>query len=355
MLRGSVRQNSKTDSAKAAGLAQLQVQLAQAEVDLLTADAAKKTAATKTRDQAKKAIASGNFPAYAPLRGSQRALDQKTHKIQQYSPIYSKISTGRRTALAGWITHRDKPLTARVAVNHIWMRHFGTPLVDSVFDFGRRAPKPLHQDLLDYLAVELIESNWSMKHLHRLILTSDAWQRSSSNLNADSKTLAADPENHYYWRMNHRRMQSPALRDSLLYLSGRLDLKRGGPPVKSGPNVLRRSLYLFHARDGRDKFVSTFDDADVFGCYRRSESIVPQQALAMMNSRDAIESAKQIQAQSNADLPDADFARNMFLRVLARTPSEKELRACELFLKENSARASFVHALINHNDFLVIR
>ena len=333
----------------------LQVALAQAEVDLLKADANKKADAAKKKNQAQAALKSENLPALTPLRGSQRALDQSSHKASQYAPIYPQTSTGRRTALARWITHRDNPLSARVAVNHIWTRHFGTPLVESVFDFGRRSPQPLHQELLDYLAIELIESGWSMKHLHRLILKSKTWQRSSSNLGADPVTLTEDPENHYYWRMNNRRMESQVLRDSLFSLSGRLDLTPGGPSVQPGPNVRRRSLYLFHSRDSRDKFLSTFDDADVFNCYRRSESIVPQQALAMMNSREAIESAGLITSRFNVDLTDVEFARSAFQQLLARPPSETETQACLAFLKANSDRVQFIHALLNHNDFQVIR
>ncbi len=344
-----------SEAMEIAGRMQLQVQLAQAELELLKADSAKQPAAVKRRDQAQAALTSGELPAHAPLRGSRRALDLGKHTASQYAPVYSKTSTGRRTALARWITDRDNPLAARVAVNHIWSRHFGTPLVETVFDFGRQASAPLHQDLLDYLAVELIESGWSMKHIHRLILNSNAWQRSSSNLDADQQTLASDPENQYYWRMNGRRMESQVLRDSLLHLAGQLDLTRGGPSVTPGPNVHRRSLYLFHSRDGRDKFVSTFDDADIFGCYRRGESIVPQQALAMMNSREAIDAASQINSQLNAELTDAQFAAAIFLQLLGRTPSETETRACLAFLKVTPDRVQFVHALLNHNDFQVIR
>ena len=333
----------------------LQATLAKAEVDLIKADAGKRANALKQKQAAQSALASEKLPTLPPLRGSQRALDQSSHQASQYPPIYSPTSTGRRTALANWITHRDNPLTARVAVNHIWTRHFGSPLVESVFDFGRRSPQPLHQDLLDYLAIELIESNWSMKHLHRLILKSKTWQRSSSNLDADPNTLTGDPENHYYWRMNNRKMESQVLRDSLLHLSGQLDLTTGGPSVQAGPNVRRRSLYLFHSRDGRDKFVSVFDDADVFSCYRRNESIVPQQALALMNSREAIESATLIASRFNANLTDMEFAKTVFLQLLARPPSEPELAACVDFLKLTPKRIQFVHALLNHNDFQVIR
>jgi hypothetical protein len=343
------------DSSSLASRMQLQAELAQAEVDLLSADATKKADAEKKKAAALAALESANLPPHQPLRGSQRALDQSSHTASQYAAVYPQTSTGRRTALAQWITHRDNPLTARVAVNHIWTRHFGTPLVETVFDFGRQAPQPLHNDLLDYLALELIESGWSMKHLHRLILTSKAWQRSSSNLDADHDTIADDPENHYYWRMNNRRMESQLIRDSLLHLSRRLDISLGGPSVLSAPDVRRRSLYLIHSRDGNDKFVSTFDDADVFNCYRRSESIVPQQALAMMNSREAFEAAKHITTRFDAGMTDDTFARNAFMLLLARHPSESELQACLAFLKTTPDRVQFIHALLNHNDFQVIR
>ena len=150
-------------------------------------------------------------------------------------------------------------------------------------------------------------------------------------------------------------MESQVLRDSLFQLSGQLDLTAGGPSVQAGPNVRRRSLYLFHSRDGRDKFVSIFDDAVVFHCYRRNESIVPQQALALMNSREAIESAGLIASRLNADLTDTEFARAAFLQLLARPPSKQEVAACLDFLKANPERSQFVHVLLNHNDFQVIR
>lgn len=354
-LKLGVETDHANDLLKNSGRLQLQLQVAKAEVDLLATEKKKKADAEKRKTQALAALTAGEFAEHTPLRGSERALNQKTDNATQFAPVYPRTSTGRRTALARWITHRDNPLTARVAVNHIWMRHFGTPLVESVFDFGRRSPAPLHQDLLDYLAIELIESGWSMKHVHRLILTSKAWQRSSSNLSADKQTFAKDSDNRYYWRMNNRRMESQAIRDSLLHLAGKLDQTQGGPSIQPSPTVRRRSVYLFHSRDGRDKFMSTFDDADVFACYRRSESIVPQQALAMMNSHGANEAAGDIAARLAPDLSDKEFAEAAFLQILARPPSANELEACLAFLTEKHDRTRFVHALLNHNDFQVIR
>ena len=337
------------------GQRQWDLALANAELELLKASAQTKPSAEQKVSQIKEKMARGEYPEIEPLRGSQRALDQGTHKASQYSPTYPKTSTGRRTALARWMIHRQNPLTARVAVNHIWTRHFGRPLVEPVFDFGRRTPAPRHQALLDYLAVELIESGWSMKHLHRMILNSQTWQRASSNLGADPTTFEKDPTNDFYWRMNSRPMDSQVIRDSLLALSGQLDLKRGGPSIPPGPNVKRRSLYLVHSRDGRDKFVANFDDADVFQCYRRDESIIPQRALAMMNSREANQAAAQIVEQFKS-LPDSRrFAEATFELVLSRKPSPAELDACLGFLQANPDRIRLVHALLNHNDFQVIR
>ena len=332
----------------------LEVNLAKAKVESYN---------TKTAAQAEETIKkleadreAGNFPSYQPLVVSIVSLVKTQNEdALPAGEGYPKTSSGRRTALADWLIHRDHPLTARVAVNHIWLRHFSTPLVSSVTDFGLRSPKPLHHDLLNYLSAELIESGWDMKHLHRLILSSKTWQRSSSNLKADPNTLAVDASNQNYWRMNSRRMEAQVLRDSLLYIGGTLDLTLGGPPVMASPDVRRRSLYYFHSRDGRSKFLTTFDDADVFACYRRSESIVPQQALAMMNSQLATASAKQITTTFNSDLTREAFVQAAFLKILARKPNETELTVSLAYLEKQPNREHFINALINLNDFVMIR
>ena len=341
-------------SAEAVGTSQIEAGLAKAKVDLF--DSKKSAEAEKTIKKLEADLKSGKFPDREPLPFSQLSLINTPNKDALPSDGgYPKTSSGRRTALANWLTHRDHPLTARVAVNHIWLRHFGTPLVETVNDFGLRAPRPLHQDLLDYLAVEFIESGWDMKHLHRLMLTSKAWQRSSSNLAADKKTLDADPGNDHYWRMNGRRMEAQVVRDSLLYLAGTLDLAQRGPSVTPSPGARRRSLYFFHSRDGRSRFLETFDDADVFACYRRSESIVPQQALAMMNSQTASTSAKQIAAEFETNMSPEAFVRAAFSKILARPPVPVELAESLAYLNEQPKREHFIHALINLNDFLMIR
>lgn len=332
-----------------------------ARVGVLTAEAGKLKAAEKTLKTAEAKLKKSDAK-YKSLRGSYKALETPEHKEPQYAATYAKTSTGRRLALAQWMISRQNPLTARVAVNHIWLRHFGEPLVESVDDFGLRAPRPEHAELLDYLAAELIESGWSMKHLHELIVTSKAWRRTSSNLNADPATLAKDSNNHFYWRMNSHRMESEVIRDSLLNLAGTLDPKQGGPSVKSNPSVLRRSLYFSRSPKQQVKLLSMFDDADALVCYRRSESIVPQQALALFNSKISIDSSAQVAASLKAEKSDDKFAAQAFELVLCRKPSAAELDACKTFLvrleevsPKGPARTRLVHALFNHNDFINIR
>lgn len=360
--------------AKKAATLQAEARRTRAGADLLRykdGDAKKRKAAEELRKEADEqlaAVAKGVFE-YESLRGSRKALETPAHKESDYAPLYPAESTGRRRMLADWIASEKNPLTARVAVNHVWMRHFGEPLVPTVFDFGRQAKEPVHLDLLNYLAAEFMESGWSFRHLHRLLVTSKTYQLSSSNAGADRKTKDKDPTNQLYWRMNPGRMESQIVRDSLLFLSGELDQKMGGPNVDASSVTTRRSVYLTHSPDKLDPFLTTFDDADLLQCYRRGESIVPQQALALSNSRLAMDSAAKIAAAIPADAPRGEFVSRVFVRILARNPESTESGECLKFLSEfvrlnqgegeveaeTRARAQLAHALLNHNDFLTIR
>lgn len=335
--------------------------VAQAEVAVLTAEAGKLKAAEKNLKTAQANLKKTDAN-YSSLRGSFKALETPEHKEPQYAATYSRSSTGRRLALAQWMTSRDNPLTARVAANHIWMRHFGEPLVESVFDFGLRAPLPEHIELLDYLAAELMDSGWSMKHLHHLIVTSKTWQRTSSNLNADVATLAKDGNNVFYWRMNARRMESEVIRDSMVHLAGELDKKMGGPSIKPSQNARRRSIYFLHDRDHKGPLLSRFDDADILACYRRSQSIVPQQALALSNSALSIRMSKGVYGLFYQQQDESAFSEQVFEHILCRKPDAEELAACVDFIAElqpestqAESRIRLVHALFNHNDFINIR
>ena len=326
--------------------------VAQAEVDLLTAKAGKKAAAEKKLANTRKALEQDGGE-HTPLRGSRMALVSNVDKEPEYSAIYEKQSTGRRLALAKWITSSENPLAARVAINHIWMRHFGAPLVKSSFDFGRRIPKPEHAQLLDWLASELITSGWKMKKIHRIILTSETWKRSASNLHADPKTIKEDKKNQYYWRMNSRRMESQVVRDSLLHIAGKLDLKMGGPSINPSPDSSRRALYFLHSRDQQSKFLATFDDAEILACYERTESIVPQQALALSNGKVPMQISEKLGTMGPKE--NTPYIKELFQKILCRLPTDEELQECLLFLNKMPKRSRLAHALLSHNDFLTIR
>jgi mono/diheme cytochrome c family protein len=275
-------------------------------------------------------------------------------------------STGRRTALANWITDSRNPLTARVAVNHIWTRHMGQPLVPTMFDFGRKGTPPTHPELLDWLASELIDSGWSMKHVHRLIVSSAAY-RMSSSLAANQFASEQDTENLLWWRRVPIRMESQLIRDSLLAMAGTLDPMRGGPSVPSAEQEMstRRSLYFFHSNNERNLFLTTFDEALVKDCYRREQSIVPQQALALSNSRLALDAAERISLRLSENQPDdAAFVRNAFRLITGINPNRDEVAASAAALEawkklpdgnDQTARSNLVWTLINHNDFVTLR
>jgi mono/diheme cytochrome c family protein len=322
---------------------------------------------------------------------AQAALAQTSESYTRFAQVYSPTSTGRRAALARWIASTSNPLTARVAINHIWMRHFGSPLVQSVFDFGLNGKRPTHPALLDWLAVELVDHGWRMKHIHRLLVTSSAYRMKSSSGN--EANLARDPENLFLWRMNPRRMEAEVVRDSTLCVADGLDPTMFGADLDqaSGLTVARRSIYFRSSKEKKVAFLEMFDSPNVTDCYRRSETIVPQQALAMVNSSLTLAQARRLAGILAARLetkstPEglAAFVAAAFERILCRPPSRDELATCLEFLQiqsrsfadpkaltpfasgaENAvkpssdpdqrARENLVHVLLNHNDFLTVR
>jgi hypothetical protein len=279
---------------------------------------------------------------------------------------FSAQSTGRRTALAHWITDRRNPLTARVAVNHLWMRHMGAPLVPNLFDFGRKGIRPAHVKLLDWLATELMDNGWSMKHLHRVIVSSKAY-RMGSSLAQGEANIAKDIDNRYWWRRTPMRMESQAVRDSILAHAGTLDETLGGPPVlpKEQATSVRRSLYFFHSNNQRNLFLTKFDEAPVIECYRREQSILPQQALALTNSKLVLDAAQKIAPRLAEGIQDdVAYIRKTFAVMLGISANEAEIEASHQSLEgwrqmshtsKIEARVHFIWALMNHNDFVTIR
>jgi len=349
-------------------LARAEAELAKVRQAALTAprdkaaDTAKKVQAAEQALAAAKKKAENPGDKYTSLHASLKAQEGPEDKNNADFQLYPTTSTGRRLALAQWIANEQNPLTARVLVNHLWTRHFGASLVPEVSDFGLRCPPPLHQDVLDTLAVDFMQHDWSLKHLHRVMVLSQLYRRSSSNAGAEAATLSADPENTCYWRMNPRRLESQAVRDSLLSAAGRLDLRQGGPSVDPGKeeSSLRRAIYFVQNADVEHRFLAAFDNSNVLECYRRQESIVPQQALALANSKLTRECAEAM-AKLTGSLPDAEFIEQAFLSLLNRAPTPEERAACveslAEFTKLNSAHARVLvlQALMNHNDFVTLR
>ncbi|REJ87347.1 MAG: DUF1553 domain-containing protein, partial [Planctomycetota bacterium] len=330
--------------------------------------------------------------AQAGLEQAQGAVDAADGTYTALGEVYPDTSSGRRTALAEWIASANNPRTARVAVNHIWLRHFGEALVPSVENFGLNGSAPSHPDLLDWLARELIDSGWKMKPLHRLLVLSSAYRMRSSPAGAAAENEQIDPENRLLWRMNSRRMEAEVVRDSVLYLSGALDLTRGGPeiPESEGQTSYRRSVYFRNTPNEKMPLLELFDVADPNQCYRRKESVVPQQALALLNSGLALDRTRAIADELSNDCgepgsPEADgrFIVAAFETVLSRKPSDSERATCAEFLRSQTgvleeaeqtpfppggvsqrapaadpgqrARENLLQVLFSHNDFVTIR
>ena len=161
-----------------------------------------------------------------------------------------------RLELAEAIADSANPLTARVIVNRVWQHHFGQAIVRTPSNFGLQGDRPSHPELLDYLAAKFIDDGWSIKRLHRRIMLSAAWQSSAE---PNEKNLAADPENRLVWRYNRQRLDAEALRDGLLFASGRLDLKPGGLAERLGKDNVRRTVYCFVSRRKLDSDFALFD------------------------------------------------------------------------------------------------
>ena len=257
-----------------------------------------------------------------------------------------QISTGRRTALARWITSPENPLFARVMVNRIWQNHFGAGLVATPDNLGRSGGKPSHPALLDYLAKEFVESGWSIKAMHRLILHSAVYRQGS----APREQLAkGDPDNRLLGRFPMRRLDAEALRDAMLCVTGELQGSLGGPYIPSWrtaegevevsenqPGSKRRSVYLQQRRTQVVTFLQLFDAPSIVGnCSARSTSTVPLQALALMNSEFVRARARGF-AKRLMDEGGPDTEKRLVLAfrlACGRPPLAEEKEAAERFLR----------------------
>jgi hypothetical protein len=372
--------------------------LIQAEAALLKAELADLEAKNAAKGPAKPKAAPADTAtplkqAREAVTAARKALSEDASNYAPLTTVYPATSTGRRRALARWITHPDNPLTARMAINQIWMHHFETPLVPSVFDFGRNGKPPTLRALFDWLAARLKAEGWQMKPIHRLIVTSACYRMKSSAGDQGDSNVARDPANTYYWRMNPRRMEAEAVRDNVLHVGGNLDQNVGGPDLdpETGLKSARRSLYFRHAKEKRVTFLRLFDSPNVLSCYRRTDSVMPQQALALANSSLCLEQARRLAGKLEGELAslsgqahDMAFVTAAFEHVLGRLPTQDERSTCEDYLRAGAkqfanltgltafssgpvasvppsadprqrAREDLVHVLFNHNDFVTVR
>jgi hypothetical protein len=256
-----------------------------------------------------------------------------------------RVSSGRRTAFAKWVTSPENPLFARVMVNRVWQHHFGTGLVSTTDNLGRSGAKPTHPELLDYLAVEFVRRGWSVKELHRLILTSAVYRQSSA---ATEAATGADPDNRLLGRYPLRRLDAESLRDAMLCVSGELDRRAGGAFVPSQrtaegtvevaegqSGARRRSVYLQQRRTQVVTLLQLFDAPSVVGsCGARTTSTVPLQSLALLNSEFARLRAKALarRLDHEAGTDEGKRLATAFRLAYGREASAEEGMAARRFL-----------------------
>src|SRR5881394_3314506 len=328
--------------------------------------------------------------------GFLQILDAKPAKL---APPKGTRSSGRRIAFANILTHPDKPLTARVMVNPIWQYHFGRGIVGTPSDFGIKGERPSHPALLDWLASEFVKNGWSIKKMHRLIMTSNTYRQSSR---FEERAAKADPEDKLLWRFPRQRLDGEEVRDAALAVSGLLNLKMGGPsvfpelppgmsPTYSGWKVSReeternrRSIYVFVKRNTRYPLFESFDMPDTHeSCPRRNVTTTPLQALNLLNSDltlkwaesfagrvilsagcdldKQIDAAYRIAFARHADNVEKDTVRKFFDRhreiIAVRMAAGEELALpSELPGNADKVEAAslvdFCHMLINANEFV---
>ena len=267
-----------------------------------------------------------------------------------------------RLALAEDIASAQNPLTARVIVNRVWQHHFGRGLVSTPSNFGTQGARPTHPELLDSLAVQFMDSGWSLKWLHRKIMLSATYQLSSTH---QPEAEAIDPENFLLWRMNRRRLEVESWRDALLYVSGTLDKTTGGPTVKlSDTNNHRRTVYGAISRHELDGLLRLFDfpDANVTSA-TRTETTVPQQQLFVLNSDFFVTQSKALAARLEQEAGDNEVAKiqHAYRLLFGREPDSSELRIARSFVNQSEVPSAklnrweqYSQALLGSNEFLYI-
>jgi hypothetical protein len=320
-----------------------------------------------------------NQPGAEVQPGAPAALTAEKNSFRIAPSQKGRVSTGRSLAFANWVTSPANPLFARVLVNRVWQHHFGTGLVATPDNLGASGAKASHPELLDYLAAEFVRSGWSVKALHRLILASATYRQTST---ARERLAAVDPDNRLLAYFPIRRLDAEAVRDSMLAISGELDLQIGGtfiPSQRTAEGVVeipettagakRRSIYLQQRRTQVVTFLQLFDaPAVVSTCGKRSPSTVPLQSLMLLNSEFARLRAKNfaIRLKRSFGNDNEKKLNNGFRLVAGRVLLAEECVACERFLaaqrmvyakeKDADERAwvDFCQMLLASNTFLYV-
>ena len=278
-------------------------------------------------------------------------------------------STGYRLAFACWLVHPNHPLTARVMVNRIWQYHFGRGIVATPDDFGSQGARPTHPELLDWLATEFIEGGWSIKRLHRLIMTSATYRQSSQS---DPHKIRVDSDNRWLSRWRPRRLEAEVIRDAMLAIGGSLDSRLFGPAVPleqledgqyvvstNDPGKQRRSVYIRVRRTTPVSFLETFDSPQVdTNVPRRFSSTVPLQSLSLMNNPFVVQSALNFaQRLSRTEGNNEQRIKRAFEITFSRGPDDQEVAISQALLSDGDGDADwalFCHGLIASNEFLYI-
>ena len=329
-------------------------------------------------------------PTYISIRGEHNqpgrlvgpgvpsALTDGKTPLDVKPPWPGANKTGRRLAFARWLTEPDHPLTARVMVNRVWKHHFGEGIVATLDNFGLQGTRPTHPELLDWLAREFVDSGWSVKHLHRIIMQSQTYQQVSTKT---PERDAADPNNQLLSRMNMRRLNAEALRDSILFVSGRLDQSMYGAPeqvsVREDGLIMeeeedgnyRRSIYLQLRRTEMPSLMDTFDYPQMEpNCIQRTTSTVSPQALMLNNnariygfSRSFAERVQKLTSDPKTQIT------TIYKLALSRLPSDQELTAGLTALTEfeqewqsagpnakRNALGTYCHVLLNSAEFIYV-
>ena len=284
-------------------------------------------------------------------------------------------TSGRRRALAEWLGSRENPLTARVIVNRIWHHHFGGGIVATLDNFGKMGEQPTNPQLLDWLAVEFMNRGWSIKAMHRLMMTSDAYQMASAFEDAASRET--DPENEYLWRFRSQRLDAEVVRDAILSAGGSLNLTMGGPPVfpplqkglfteanhgiwkdePDGPGVWRRSVYVYRKRGLTFPMFQVFDlpEQNVTAAARHV-STVPTQALTLLNDEFVLKQAQLFAERVGREAgDDREKQIDLAYRIaLTRPPTRAEMLLA-LEATEGKSLVDLTHVLLNVNEFVYSR